>query len=122
MGLLRHFDYTPDNAESNVRFELRNQEPHDDAEARVALTVVDLESNGDDDQGKLTVELSPRDIEGLIEALEQTLDELEPSGGDEEDEGADEAEPQQAEPQQTSRRTRAKEPAKEEESAEDDAG
>jgi hypothetical protein len=103
MTLLRHFDYTPDQADASVRFELRNQEPRDDAEARVALTVVDLESDGDEDQGSLTVELSPRDVEGLIEALEQTLDELEPREGEEEEE----EEAEQPEPQPPSRRAKA---------------
>jgi len=97
MALLKHFDYTPDEADANVRFELRNQGSSDDGEARVALTVVELESDDN-----LTIQLSPPDIEGLIEALEQTLDELVPSeeGADEEEEG------EEPEPERPARRTR----------------
>jgi hypothetical protein len=108
MALIKHFDYTPDQADANVRFELRNQEPTEDGEARIALTVVDLESDADNGEN-LTVQLSPPDLEGLIEALEQTLDEAAPSGdGGEEAEGeeeADEPEPE-PEPERPARRTR----------------
>lgn len=100
MALLKHFDYTPDEADANVRFELRNQGSSDDGDARVSLTVVELESDDN-----LTIQLSPPDIEGLIEALEQTLDELVPSdeGADEEEEGGEAEEP---EPERPARRTR----------------
>jgi hypothetical protein len=107
MALLKHFDYTPDQADANVRFELRNQEPTDDGEARVALTVVDLESDSDDGEN-LTVQLSPPDLEGLIEALEQTLEEVAPSeDGVEEAEGEEEADEPEPEPERPARRTRA---------------
>jgi hypothetical protein len=105
MALLRHFDYIPDQADSNVRFELRNQEPTEEGEARVALTLVDLESGEDD--GNLTIQLSPPDIEGLIEALEQTLEELVPSDDDaEETEDEDEEQADEPEPEPPARRTR----------------
>ena len=82
MAILKHFDYTPDQADSNVRFELRNQSSSDNGEPSVALTVVELDSDDN-----LTIQLSAPDIEGLIEALEQTLEELAPSdqGGDEDE-------------------------------------
>ena len=100
MALLKHFDYTPDQADTNVRFELRNQSSSDDGEPSVALTVVELESDEN-----LTIQLSAPDIEGLIEALEQTLDELVPSdeGADEEQEDQEADEP---EPEGPARRTR----------------
>ena len=105
MALLKHFDYTPDEAEANVRFELRNQELTDDGEPRIALTVVDLESDADDGEN-LTVQLSPPDLEGLIEALEQTLEEVAPSeDGSEAAEGVEEAD--EPEPERPARRTRA---------------
>jgi hypothetical protein len=105
MALLKHFDYTPDQADANVRFELRNQELTEDGEARIALTVVDLESDTDDGEN-LTIQLSPPDLEGLIEALEQTLDEVAPSDdGGEEAEGEEEAD--EPEPERPARRTKA---------------
>jgi hypothetical protein len=112
MALLKHFDYTPDEADTNVRFELRNQEPADDGEARIALTVVDLESDADDGEN-LTIQLTPPDLEGLIEALEQTLEQVAPSDdGGEEVEGEEEADEEEAdepepEPERPARRTRA---------------
>ena len=109
MALLKHFDYTPDQSDANVRFELRNQEPTEDGDTRVALTVVDLESDTGDDEN-LTIQLSPPDLEGLIEALEQTLEEIAPSedGSEvmEDEEEADEPEPE-PEPERPARRTRA---------------
>ena len=100
MALLKHFDYTPDQADANVRFELRNQSSSDNGEPSVALTVVELES-----EDNLTIQLSAPDIEGLIEALEQTLEELVPSddGADEEEEDEEAAEP---EPERPARRSR----------------
>jgi hypothetical protein len=110
MALLKHFDYTPDQADVRVRFELRNQEPTDDGDAQIALTVVDLESDAGDEEN-LTVQLSPPALEGLIEALEQTLDEVAPSEDvSEEAEGeedADEEEADEPEPERPARRTRA---------------
>ena len=73
MALLKHFDYTPDQGDASVRFELRSQASDDDGEARVAFTVVDLESDE-----TLTIQLAPPDVEGLIEALDQALGELAP--------------------------------------------
>jgi hypothetical protein len=105
MALLKHFDYTPDQADANVRFELRHQELTDDGEARIALTVVDLESDTDDGEN-LTVQLSPPDLEGLIEALEQTLEEVAPpDDGGEEAEGEEEVD--EPEPERPARRTKA---------------
>jgi hypothetical protein len=52
MTPLKHFDYTPDQADVHVRFELRNPEPNDDGEARVALTVVDLEGSSKTSKGR----------------------------------------------------------------------
>ena len=113
MALLKHFDYTPDQADVNVRFELRNQEPAEDGEPRVALTVVDLESDNDDGEN-LTVQLSPPDLEGLIEALEQTLEEVAPADdGDEEVEGEEAAD--EPEPERPARRTKASKRQQEEE-------
>ena len=112
MALLKHFDYTPDQSDANVRFELRNQEPDEDGDARVALTVVDLESDNGDDQN-LTIQLSPPDLEGLIEALEQTLEEVAPSEDSsevmegEEQADEDEADEPEPEPERPARRTRA---------------
>jgi hypothetical protein len=129
MTLLKHFDYTPDQGDASVRFELRSQAPEDDGEARVVFTVVDLESDEN-----LTVQLAPPDVEGLIEALDQALGELAPSEeaadeevdeeevdeeeatdeevvdeeevDEEEDEDEDEEEDEEPEPERPARRTR----------------
>ena len=96
MALLKHFEYIPDHADTNVRFQLRHQEPSENGEARIALTICDLDESDD-----LTVQLSPPDLEGLIEALEQTLEGVAPSeaGGEEADgeEEADEPQPERPE-------------------------
>jgi hypothetical protein len=113
MTLLKHFDYTPDQADASVRFELRSQAPDDDGEARLALTVVDLESDEN-----LTIQLAPPDVQGLIEALDETLDELAPSEEGVEEEGAEEEDDEEQaeeqdeepepEPERPARRSRGK--------------
>jgi hypothetical protein len=106
MALLKHFDYIPDQADTNVRFELRSQGPGDDGEPRIGLTVVDVES-GDDD-GNLTIQLSPPDLEGLIDVLEQSLEELAPAeeGVDEMEEEEQPEEAEEPEPARPARRSR----------------
>jgi hypothetical protein len=108
MALLKHFDYTPDQADASVRFELRSQAPDDDGDARLAFTMVDLESDDN-----LTTQLAPPDVQGLIEALDQTLDDLAPAeeGTDEEDdeeEAEEQDEEPEPEPERPARRSRGK--------------